>query len=160
VSHAEHVARLLDHLAVALGEARPVWENNACCLRVEDREFFFFYGEEESALFLQADLGELAALPDQEKAMTTLLRANHFWAGTAGGAFGLSQGRLLYVFRLNFPLPAGWEKYDKDLLPELLPYILSALEAAQDRLDRDKPDRDKPGRPAPEPAREANMLRI
>ena len=134
MSHAEHAARLLDQLAVALGEAKPIWENGACSLRIEGRKFSCFYGEKESALFLQADLGELSTLPEQEAAMMALLAANHLWAGTVGGSFGLAEGRLLYVFRLDFPLPEGWEKHDADLLPDLLPHILGALEAVEDKL--------------------------
>ena len=134
MSHAEHAARMLDQLAVALGEAKPAWKNGACSLRIEGRKFSFFYGEKESALFVQADLGDLSALPDAEAAMMALLRANHLWAGTVGGSFGLAEGRLLYVFRLDFPLPEGWEKHDADLLPDLLPHILGALEAAEDNL--------------------------
>ena len=154
MSHAEHAVGMLDRLAVALGEGKPVWKNGACRLPIEGREFSFFYGEKESALFVQADLGSLSALPDQEAALITLLQANHLWSGTAGGAFGLSEGRIFYVFRLNFPLPPDWEKHDEDLLPELLPHMLGALNAAEDRL------RKEPGCAGPAGPEEPELLRV
>ena len=154
MSHAEHAVGMLDKLAADLGEAKPVWKSGACVLPIEGRELSFFYGEKESALFVQADLGPLSALPDQEAALITLLQANHLWSGTAGGAFGLYEGRIFYVFRLNFPLPADWEKHDEELLPELLPHILGALNAAEDRL-RKVPGYDGPARPA-----EPELLRV
>jgi len=153
MNHAEHAARLLDDLAVALGEGKPAWKNGACRLSIEGRELSFFYGEKKSAFFVQADLGELAALPDQEAAMTALLRKNHLWAGTVGGSFGLAEGRLLYVFRLDFPLPEDWETHSADLLPDLFPHIFGALEAAEERLNQTF-GRDQA------PAEEAGMLRV
>ena len=134
MNHVEQATRLVSKLAAALGEPRPAWKNGACALRVEGRDFSFFCGEKPAALFLQTDLGELSARPNQEAALTALLRANHLWTGTVGGSFGLAEGRLQYVFRLDFPLPEGWAEHDEDLLPDLLPHILGALEAAEDRL--------------------------
>ena len=155
MNHAEYATRLLEQLAEALEEPRPVWKSGACRLRIAGRDFSFFHGEKESALFLQADLGELSALPDPEAAMTALLRKNHLWSGTVGGSFGLAEGRILYVFRLDFPLPEGWEEHAADLLPELLPHILGALEAAEDRL---RPASDRGGEPAP--LEESGVLRV
>ena len=157
MNHIEHATGMVNKLAAALGQAKPDWRNGACALRIEGRAFSFFYGEKQAALFLQADLGELAALPDPEAALTVLLRANHLWTGTVGGAFGLAEGRLLYVFRLDFPLPKGWEEHDEDLWPDLLPHILGALEAAEDRLRRPAGEG---GPPASRAAGETGLLRV
>ncbi|MDR3038762.1 MAG: type III secretion system chaperone [Candidatus Adiutrix sp.] len=132
------------HLLAKLGQAlgRPLkLDAGPCPCRLEGREVTFFWSEKFSALFLQAGLGPLDGPADSVAGLESLLRANQLWSGTMGGIFGLNpdDGRLYYSYRLDFPvaLPSGTPLEDapvEELLPALLPYILGALEAMEDRL--------------------------
>ncbi|GHT92653.1 hypothetical protein FACS1894116_03190 [Betaproteobacteria bacterium] len=133
-------AHLLAKLGQTLGQPLKL-EAGPCPCRLEGRDLAFFWSEKFSALFLQADLGPLDGLADPVAGLESLLRANQLWNGTMGGIFGLNpaDGRLYYSYRLDFPvaLPSGTPLEDapvEELLPALLPYILGALEAMEDRL--------------------------
>ncbi|MDR3056339.1 MAG: type III secretion system chaperone [Zoogloeaceae bacterium] len=133
MTYAADAARLLARLGEALGKELKL-EENACHTRIEGRLLSFFYAEDLSALFVQAELAELSALPDPGSGLETLLRSSHLWEGTAGGIFGLNpeDRRIYYSYRLDLPLPV-WPESEV-LLVELLPLLLGALEAAEDNL--------------------------
>jgi hypothetical protein len=154
MNYAADAARLLARLGEALGEELKL-EKNACHTRIQGRLLSFFYEEKFSALFVQAELAELSALPDPENGLEALLRSSHLWEGTAGGIFGLNpeDKRLYYSYRLDLPLPA-WPESEA-LLVELLPLLLGALEAAEDNLGIFEPQAEEA--PATE---DAGFLRV
>ena len=134
MTYLNEAAALVGRLGDFMNDPQIRLADGQCHTDLEGFPFSFFYAEKSSTLFIQSTLGPLANCPDQGAALEALLEANHLGGGTAGGLFGLNpdDGHLYYSYRLDFPLSA--EPVYDDLLIDLLPRIIGALEAAEDLI--------------------------
>jgi hypothetical protein len=128
---ANAAAILVRKLGEFMSDAQIRLENNCCRTEIENILFAFFYSPEFSSLFIQASVGDPKKADDQDALLEGLLQSNHLWDGTAGGIFGLNpeDGLLYYNYRLDFPLSK--EPLYEDLLIELMPGMVGAVEAAR-----------------------------
>jgi hypothetical protein len=128
---AKEAAILVRALGAFLNDEQIRLENDRCQTEIENIPFAFFYADEFSSLFIQALIGDPEAIDDPDSALENLLHNNHLWGGSAGGIFGLSpdDGLLYYNYRLDFPLSD--EPLYEDLLIDLMPGIVGAVEAAR-----------------------------
>ena len=129
---AKDSAILVRQLGSFMNDEQIRLENDRCQTEIENIPFAFFYVDEFSSLFIQAFIGDPEAIDDPDSILENLLQSNHLWGATAGGIFGLNpdDGLLYYNYRLDFPLSD--EPLYEDLLIDLMPAIVGAVEAARD----------------------------
>jgi hypothetical protein len=108
-------------------------KQNSCSALIGNIRFSFFWSEKYNCLFIQALAGSATALKDPDAAFAAILKGNHLWAATSGGVFGLNDGNIYYSYRLDFPFAE--ESGYTDLLCDLLPYMVGAIERVQDILE-------------------------
>jgi hypothetical protein len=144
------VAILVHTLGTFLEEPTLTLERqDACSALIENVPFTFFRSEKYNCLFIQALVGNVDHLKNPDAAFAAILSGNHLWAATFGGIFGLEDGNIYYSYRLDPPFME--DSADTELLCDLLPYMVGAIERVQDILETE-------GDSAPHTALMSDML--
>ncbi|MDR1395750.1 MAG: type III secretion system chaperone [Deltaproteobacteria bacterium] len=107
----------------------------SCRAEFDGFTFTFDYDDVLKALFIKACLCPLSALADQDQALTTILETTYDWGHILMGAFGLDEEDGFLYFRSRLDFGRSEHPFEKDLLIDIIPRIVGAMDWAVSTLN-------------------------